>query len=469
MSYKDGIPLLSTFEDDADEDGYGVNSEVERRRFKCARGHICFGVVLAFAAVLVIALAISVTLGFVLKKSKNTHPDASGHVLGPTTVGNVGWSSVLPSESGATSASAAATPVYSSATQLESTGVPQLESSFSLGPVSGTGTVPVVSTSAGMVPVPSGTTVATISSGAAATPSSVAAQPTQQASSIVSLSAMPIPSSTLSSQFPSTTTVLPSVSSSQAMPSSSLLPLLSSSSSSSFSSSVAMPTATPTTPPPPPPSCVNNAVMCPSPNDNRVYKFMQLPENDLRVVLISDPETDMSGAAMNVNAGSFNDPANYTGLAHFCEHMLFLGTGKYPDKNEYSNFLSTHGGNDNAYTSAQETNYFFNIQAEHLVRALDMFAHFFIDPLFDAMYVQSELNAVNQEHQKNLLNDDWRQWQLLKHVTNPGHPFHQFATGDFETLNKTDVRDQLMQYYHARYSASTVSDSPSFKIHVTLP
>ncbi len=160
---------------------------------------------------------------------------------------------------------------------------------------------------------------------------------------------------------------------------------------------------------------------------------------------------------MNVNAGSFNDPENFTGLAHFCEHMLFLGTEKYPDKSEYSNYLSTHGGYDNAYTSTQETNYFFNIQADFLEHALDMFAHFFIDPLFESEYVQSELNAVNQEHQKNLLNDGWKVWQLLKYVSSRDHPFHLFSTGDFETLNKTGVRDQLLKYYHARYSASTVS------------
>ena len=160
---------------------------------------------------------------------------------------------------------------------------------------------------------------------------------------------------------------------------------------------------------------------------------------------------------MNVAAGSFDDPSNYTGLAHFCEHMLFLGTKKYPEENEYSNFLSTHGGYDNAYTSTQETNYHFRVAAGYLEHSLDMFAHFFIDPLLSQNSSSREINAVNQEHKKNLLSDNWKLWQLLKHVSNPDHPFSQFNTGDLDTLNKSDINDQLQTYYHTHYSASKVS------------
>lgn len=66
-----------------------------------------------------------------------------------------------------------------------------------------------------------------------------------------------------------------------------------------------------------------------------------------------------------------SDPPHLPGLAHFCEHMLFLGTEKYPSENEYSKFLSEHGGGCNAYTSADHTNYFFDVVPEHLAGALD--------------------------------------------------------------------------------------------------
>lgn len=70
-------------------------------------------------------------------------------------------------------------------------------------------------------------------------------------------------------------------------------------------------------------------------------------------------------------SGSLSDPGNIAGLAHFCEHMLFLGTKKYPKENEYSQFLSEHAGSSNAFTSGEHTNYYFDISHEHLQGALD--------------------------------------------------------------------------------------------------
>lgn len=46
--------------------------------------------------------------------------------------------------------------------------------------------------------------------------------------------------------------------------------------------------------------------------------------------MISDKETEKSAAALNVNVGALEDPKDREGLAHFCEHMLFMGSKKYP-------------------------------------------------------------------------------------------------------------------------------------------
>lgn len=48
------------------------------------------------------------------------------------------------------------------------------------------------------------------------------------------------------------------------------------------------------------------------------------------MLLIHDAESEMASAAMDVKAGSWNEPDEYPGLAHFCEHMLFIGSEKYP-------------------------------------------------------------------------------------------------------------------------------------------
>ncbi|CAM9705052.1 unnamed protein product, partial [Hapterophycus canaliculatus] len=63
-----------------------------------------------------------------------------------------------------------------------------------------------------------------------------------------------------------------------------------------------------------------------------------------KVLLISDPETKTSAAAMDVHVGHFSDPDDLPGLAHFCEHLLFLGTDKYPDETRYTSHTSTTHG-----------------------------------------------------------------------------------------------------------------------------
>src|SRR4051794_6407092 len=85
--------------------------------------------------------------------------------------------------------------------------------------------------------------------------------------------------------------------------------------------------------------------------DDRVYEMVTL-ENKLQVLLISDPSTDKASAALDVHVGSLSDPKQVAGLAHFCEHLLFMGTETYPEENNYSKFLSFHGG---FFSSFQDT------------------------------------------------------------------------------------------------------------------
>ncbi|KAK6017853.1 peptidase, M16 family [Ostertagia ostertagi] len=106
------------------------------------------------------------------------------------------------------------------------------------------------------------------------------------------------------------------------------------------------------------------------------YRGLELT-NGLRVLLVSDPTTDKAAAAMDVNVGNLMDPWEIQGLAHFCEHMLFLGTEKYPQESEFYKFISAHGGTSNARTYSDHTSYHFDIkpdqlQVEHLIK----FYHF---------------------------------------------------------------------------------------------
>lgn len=199
-----------------------------------------------------------------------------------------------------------------------------------------------------------------------------------------------------------------------------------------------------------------------SPEDKREYRGLELA-NGIKVLLISDPTTDKSSAALDVHIGSLSDPPNIPGLSHFCEHMLFLGTKKYPKENEYSQFLSEHAGSSNAFTSGEHTNYYFDVSHEHLEGALDRFAQFFLCPLFDASCKDREVNAVDSEHEKNVMNDAWRLFQLEKATGNPKHPFSKFGTGNKYTLETRpnqegiDVREELLKFHSTYYSSNLMA------------
>ncbi len=194
--------------------------------------------------------------------------------------------------------------------------------------------------------------------------------------------------------------------------------------------------------------------------DQREFRYVELP-NKLRVLLISDPGADKAAASLDVNAGSRQDPADRQGLAHFLEHMLFLGTAKYPDAGEYQAFIGAHGGSHNAYTSFEHTNYFFDVAAEHLEPALDRFAQFFVAPLFNAEYVQREVNAVDSEYRARINDDQRRALDVLKELSNAEHPFSKFSVGSLSTLlggrGEAALRQALLDFYDAHYSANRMA------------
>ncbi|CAG9314179.1 unnamed protein product [Blepharisma stoltei] len=198
------------------------------------------------------------------------------------------------------------------------------------------------------------------------------------------------------------------------------------------------------------------AVLEKSPIDDRLYKYFELP-NKMKCLAISDPTTDISAAAVNVEVGNISDPPEYQGLAHFLEHMLFMGTEKYPGENHYKSFISKHAGYNNASTSQESTRYYFSVSSQNLYEALDIFSQFFIQPLLGEDAVSREMKAVDAEHKKNLKNDIRRYFRLLRMASKPGHPFGLFGTGCFETLNKPDIYTEVKRFYQEKYSSNLMS------------
>lgn len=197
-----------------------------------------------------------------------------------------------------------------------------------------------------------------------------------------------------------------------------------------------------------------------SPHDERDYRVVTL-ENGLTALLVSDPEADKAAVSLNVSVGSAQDPGDLAGLAHFLEHMLFLGTEPYPEADAYQGYLTRHGGSHNAFTAPQDTNYFFDIEPDALAGALDRFSQFFIAPLFNADRLESERNVVHSEYMARIRDEGRRENDVLDRVLNPEHPFTGFSVGSRETLadrpeGEPDLRERVIDFYESYYGPNVM-------------
>lgn len=194
-----------------------------------------------------------------------------------------------------------------------------------------------------------------------------------------------------------------------------------------------------------------------SPNDQRQYKTLTLP-NKLEVILVSDPASEKSAVALSVGAGMLQDPMTQQGLAHYLEHMLFMGTERYPDPAEYAGFMSQHNGAYNAYTWLDITNYMFEINNNVYDEALDRFSDFFKSPKFYPEYSDKERNAVNAEQSMRREMDFLGQFELMRRMFGD-HPSNRFLAGSLESLSdKPDskLHDEMLKYYANYYSANNM-------------
>ncbi len=77
---------------------------------------------------------------------------------------------------------------------------------------------------------------------------------------------------------------------------------------------------------------------------------------------MSDPTVEKSAAALSVGLGAAADPDEYPGMAHYLEHMLFMGSAQFPDPDGFMAFTAEHGGMSNAYTGLDITNYMMTVE-----------------------------------------------------------------------------------------------------------
>ncbi|KAG6592705.1 nardilysin-like protein [Phytophthora cinnamomi] len=156
----------------------------------------------------------------------------------------------------------------------------------------------------------------------------------------------------------------------------------------------------------------------------------------------NDHAPPLAAACLAVNVGSLADPEGLPGLAHYLEHMVFMGSAKYPAEDAFEAFLSAHGGSSNGATECESTRFVFDVDAAHLEPALDLFASLFVSPLLRREAMERELKAVESEFQRVRNNNPVRLQQVMCETSVQGHPYSRcFTWGNIESLKYIPERD----------------------------
>ncbi|XP_066547909.1 nardilysin b [Amia ocellicauda] len=192
--------------------------------------------------------------------------------------------------------------------------------------------------------------------------------------------------------------------------------------------------------------------------DEQDSDFEEL-EEDFDVKKKKCSSEKQSAAALCIGVGSFSDPDDLPGLAHFLEHMVFMGSEKYPAENGFDAFLKKHGGSDNASTDCERTIFQFDVQRKHFREALDRWAQFFICPLMIKDAIDREVEAVDSEYQLARPSDSHRKEMLFGSLAKTNHPMGKFCWGNAQTLKhepqekNIDTYARLREFWKRHYSS----------------
>lgn len=193
-----------------------------------------------------------------------------------------------------------------------------------------------------------------------------------------------------------------------------------------------------------------------SDTDPRQYQAIKLA-NQMTVLIVSDKDAVKSLAALVLPIGALDDPRQQQGLAHYTEHMIFLGSKKYPELDNLDQFLRKNGGDYNASTSYTSTYWFLEVENSALEPAVDRLADAIAMPLFTPAYADRERYAVNAELTRARSNEGFRMRQVSAETTNPVHPVAGFAGGNLDTLSdkpNSKLQDELIKFHYKYYSAN---------------
>jgi len=180
-------------------------------------------------------------------------------------------------------------------------------------------------------------------------------------------------------------------------------------------------------------------------------------DNGLRVVVVPTDHPGTVSIQIPVQTGSRNEvEAGKSGFAHFFEHMMFRGTERYP-ADAYQAVIKNAGGDQNAYTSSDLTNYHTNFTTADLEKIIEVEADRFRNLAYSEAQFRTEAQAVKGEYLKNFSNPLSKGFEVLAGLAYKVHPYGHTTMGYFADIedmpNQLDYSKQFFdRWYRPEYT-----------------
>jgi zinc protease len=172
--------------------------------------------------------------------------------------------------------------------------------------------------------------------------------------------------------------------------------------------------------------------------------------NGLQVAIVVDKTTPIFTYQTWFKTGSADEPANHQGLAHLFEHMMFRKTSKR-DMGEFDRLVNANGGTGlNAYTSRDQTVYFFTFPNDKLELAADLESDRMVDLVIDSTMFETEKGAVLTEKNRGLDDPTRYLWDEVYKLAYTKHNYKYSTIGEIESIKSFTVqeaRDFYTNYY----------------------
>lgn len=168
--------------------------------------------------------------------------------------------------------------------------------------------------------------------------------------------------------------------------------------------------------------------------------------------VVQQPWARQAGACLRVAAGSHDEPPAYPGLAHFLEHLLFLGSHDYPVEQGLMAYVRRCGGLVNASTRARHTDFLCQVPAACLAPALQRLQGMLARPLLDEGAQHREREVLHAEYQARSQDADSRIELALGQALAAGHRCADFLAGERDSLPvEQDAFQQALRRHHRQH------------------